>query len=166
MFPKSPLARQARLLSRILKLIRKERRMTALEVATGMDVSLRTYQDFEGGARGYDFNKIRLFAKATSSDASAIHLGVQYNWPDLPLLLMDNKLATAFYVLTRELHVEFGERLALVPAGLWVAASRHIAGEIRRFFERHDASVDEFIAKAIAQSYEEPDDGSGEDGDR
>lgn len=157
--PKTPLARQARLLSEILKMLRKERHMRAEDVAAAMGVSVRTYRDFENGRRAYDFNKVRLFAKATRSDASAIHLGVQYNWPELPLLLMDNKMATAFYVLTRDLFDEFGPRLSRVPAATWVAGYRHIAAEIRKLFERQDASVDDYLARAIERSYEDPGDG-------
>ena len=159
--PKTQLARQARLLSQILKMLKKERHMTSAQVAAAMGVSLRTYQDFEAGRRGYDFNKVRLFAKATRTDATAIHLGVQYSWPELPLLLMDNKMATAFYVLTRDLHGEFGPRLSRVPSALWVAGFRHIAGEIRKLFERQDASVDDYIARAIERTYEDPEDDEG-----
>lgn len=156
--PKTPLARQARLLSTILKLVRKERHMIAAQVAEGMGVSLRTYQDFEAGRRGYDFDKVRRFAKATRSDATSIHLGVQYNWPELPVLMMDNKMATAFFILTRDLHAEIGPRLSRVPPGLLVSGYRQIGDEIRKLFERQDASAEDYIERAIAKAYEDPDD--------
>ncbi len=161
--PKTPIARQGRLLSRILKMLRQERNLRSADVAARMGISPRTYQDFENGRRGYDFNKVRLFSKATNTDANAIHLGVQYNWPELPLLLMDNKMATAFYVLMRDLHAEFGPRLSRVPASLWVSGFRHIGDEIRKLFERQDASVDDYIARAIEQTYEDPQDDEDED---
>ena len=99
--PKTPLARQARLLSKIVKMIRKERNMTGAEIAVAMGVSLRTYQDFEAGRREFDFNKVRLFAKATRSDAVGILLAIHYGWHELAVLLMDNKLASACYILIR-----------------------------------------------------------------
>lgn len=156
--PKTPLARQRRLLSKILKLVRKERHMTAAEVAAGMGVCLRTYQDFEAGRREYDFDKVRLFAKATRCDASSIHLGVQYNWPELPILMIDNKMATAFFILTRDLHAEVGPRLSRVPPGLLVTGFQQIGGEIRKLFERQDASAEDYLARAIAKTYEDPED--------
>lgn len=155
--PKTPLARQARLLSKILKLVRKERHMTAAQVADGMGVSLRTYQDFEAGRRAYDFDKIRRFAKATRADATSIHLGVQYSWPELPVLMMDNKMATAFFILTRDLHTEIGPRLSRVPPGLLVTGYRQIGDEIRKLFARQDASAEAYIERAIAKTYEDPD---------
>lgn len=161
--PKTPLARQARLLSKILKLVRKERHMISAEVAEGMGVSLRTYQDFEAGRRAYDFDKVRRFAKATRSDATSIHLGVQYNWPELPVLMMDNKMATAFFILTRDLHSEIGPRLSRVPPGLLVSGYRQIGEEIRKLFERQDAGAEDYIARAIAKTYEDPDDDAGEE---
>lgn len=127
-----------------------------------MDIPPRTYSDFERGVRAYDFDKVRLFAKATNTDANSIHMGVQYNWPELPLLLMDNKMATTFYVLTKGLHGQYGPRLARVPAALWVAGFRHIDELIRKHFEREDASIDDVIARAIEQSYEDPHGDTGE----
>ena len=156
--PQTPLARQARLLSKIIKLVRKERHMTAAQVAAGMGASLRTYQDFEAGRRGYDFDKIRRFAKATRCDATSIHLGVQYHWPELPVLMMDNKMATTFFILTRDLHVEFGPRLSRVPPGLLVTGFQQIGGEIRKLFERQDASTEDYLTRAIAETYEDPGD--------
>ena len=132
--------------------------MTAAEVAAGMDVSLRTYQDFEAGRRGYDFNKVRLFAKATRTDATSIHLGVQYNWPELPLILMDNKMATAFFIVMRDLHGEFGPRLGRVPPALLVGGFRQIADEVRKLFARQDAGSETYIERAIAETYEDPED--------
>jgi len=154
--PKTPLARQRRLLSKILKLVRKERHMTAAQVAAGMGVCLRTYQDFEAGRREYDFDKVRLFAKATRCDATSIHLGVQYAWPELPVLMMDNKMAATFFILMRDLHTEFGPRLSRVPPGLLVTGFQQIGVEIRKLFGRQDASAEDYIQRAIAKTYEEP----------
>lgn len=152
----TPLARQARLLSRIVRSVRRERRMTSAEVAGGMGVALRTFQDFEAGRRGYDFDKVRLFARATRCDATSIHLGVQYNWPELPILLMDNKMAAAFFILMRDLHEEVGPRLSRVPPSLLVSGFRQIGDEIRKLFERQDAAAEDYIERAIAESYEAP----------
>lgn len=136
--------------------------MSKDDVAAAMGISPRTYHDFEKGTRGYDFDKVRLFAKATNTDANAIHLGVQYNWPELPLLLMDNKMAAAFFVLTRDLHREFGARLSQVPANVMVAGFRHIEELTRKHFEREDASIDEVIARAIKKTYDDPHGGEGD----
>jgi|GEM_PF-995626 len=156
--PKAPLARQARLLSQIVKAIRKERNMTGAQVAAGMGVSLRTYQDFEAGRRAFDFNKVRLFAKATRSDAVAILLAIYFNWPDLALLLIDNKMATAFFIVMRDLFTEVGPRLSRVPAGLLVTGFRFIRDEVLKLFARQDASAEDYIERAINETYEAPDD--------
>jgi len=156
--PKTPLARQARLLSTIVKEIRKERHLSPAEAAAAMGVSLRTYQDFEAGRRRFDFNKVRLFAKATRSDAVAILLAIHFNWPELAVMLMENKLATTFFIMLRDLYKEVGGRLSRVPAAVLVAGFRHIAEEIRKLFARQDASAEDYLEKAIARSYEDPED--------
>ncbi len=158
--PKTALARQTRLLSTIVKLVRNERRMTAAAVAQGMEISPRAYHDFEKGERAYDFNKVRLFARATRSDASAIHLGVQYGWPELPVLVMDNKLPASFFVLLRDTHGRYGERLAQVPPQLVVSGFRYLEEEIDKHFARQDANAEDYISRAIQKTYEEPGDGS------
>jgi transcriptional regulator with XRE-family HTH domain len=167
--PKAPLARQARLLSQIVKSIRKERHMTGAEIAAGMGVALRTYQDFEAGRREFDFNKVRLFAKATRSDAVAILLAIYFGWPELPLLLIDNKMATAFFIVMRDLYNDVGPRLSRVPSALLVSGFRFIRDEVLKLFARQDASAEDYIERAINESYEalpEPpdEDESGGDG--
>lgn len=163
--PKTPLARQARLLSKIVKMIRKERRMSGAEIAAGMGVALRTYQDFEAGRREFDFNKVRLFAKATRSDAVAILLAIHFGWPELAVLFMDNKMATAFFIVMRDLFADFGARLGRVPSGLLVTGFRQIGEEIKKLFARQDASAEDYIERAINESYEAPQDPINEDGD-
>lgn len=139
--------------------------MTAVEVATGMGVSLRTYQDFEAGRRAFDFDKVRLFAKATRSDAVAILLSIHFNWPELAVLLMDSKMATAFFIVMRDLFTEVGPRLSRVPASLLVTGFRFIRDEVLKLFARQDASTEDYIERAINESYEAhdeaPDDAQG-----
>ena len=154
--PKTPLSRQARLLSKIVKMVRKERNMTGAETAAGMGVSLRTYQDFEAGRRAFDFNKVRLFAKATRSDAVGILLAIHYGWPELAVLLMDNKLASACYILIRDLFTEVGPRLSRVPSVLLVSGFRFIRDEVLKLFARQDASSENYIERAITESLEAP----------
>lgn len=161
--PKTPLARQARLLSQIVKQVRKERHMSGAQVAADMGVSLRTYQDFEAGRRAFDFDKVRLFAKATRSDAVGILLAIHFSWPELAVLLMDNKMATAFYILMRDLFVEVGPRLSRVPAALLVSGFRFIRDEVLKLFARQDASSEDYIERAILESYETPPGPPGEE---
>ena len=161
--PKAPLARQARLLSQIVKAVRKERHMTGAEVAVGMGVSLRTYQDFEAGRREFDFNKVRLFAKATRSDAIAILLGIYFAWPELAVLLIDNKMATAFFIVMRDLFQEVGPRLSRVPSALLVSGFRFICDEVLKLFARQDARAEDYIERAITESYEASPDPSDDD---
>jgi hypothetical protein len=106
-----------------------------------MGVSLRTYQDFEAGRREFDFNKVRLFAKATRSDAVAILLAIYFGWPELAVLLIDNKMASAFFIVMRDLFTEVGPRLSRVPSALLVSGFRFIRDEVLKLFARQDASV-------------------------
>jgi transcriptional regulator with XRE-family HTH domain len=115
--PSTPLARQARLLSRILKLVRKERRMTGQEVADGMGIALRTYQDFEAGRGELDLRKLRLFARATRSDPVSLQLALFFKQPEVALFTLDSKLPMTFWIAFFDLLTRVGPPPYNLPPG-------------------------------------------------
>lgn len=151
--PARPLARQARLLARIVRTLRKERRMTVAEVARLMGVAPRTYQDFEAGKGELDLNKIRLFATAGRNDAIANLLAVMFNDPELPVLTMDNKLPSTFWVAFKEFRDRVGARIALVPPALLLSAFRRAFEEIETYLAKRTESTEEWLERAIAEAY-------------
>jgi len=152
--PSTPLARQARLLSRILKLVRKERRLTGQEVADGMGIALRTYQDFEAGRGELDLRKLRLFARATRSDPVALLLALFFKRPEVALFTLDSKLPMTFWVAFFELQARVGARLNIVPPGLVLSGMRRLTEEIDEHLIRHAASAESFLERAWAEIYD------------
>lgn len=156
--PTAPLARQAQVLSQTLKLVRNERRLKAREVADGMGIALRTYQDFEAGRGDLDLNKIRLFAKATRSDPVGILLAVFFAMPEIALLTLDSKLPMTFWITLCELRDAVGEQLNIVPPALLLGGMRRITDDIKEWLNRHAASAESYLDKAWADIYAGPDD--------
>ncbi|ADG11024.1 XRE family transcriptional regulator [Caulobacter segnis] len=159
--PSAPLARQARLLSRTLRAIKKERRMTSIEVALSMGVALRTYQDFEKGKGDFDLWKIRRFAKATRSDAIGIVLAVMYGNPAIALITMRSKLLMTGWIGFRELWRTLGDRLHLIPAAQILLGLRKMGEHLQEYLDRRAASLDSWLETSLDELYEDP--GEAED---
>ena len=63
--------RDGALLAAALKAIRRHRGLRALDVATRMNLSLRTYENFESGRIRINADYIHRFCAATDSDTSS-----------------------------------------------------------------------------------------------
>ncbi|HQR90617.1 MAG TPA: helix-turn-helix transcriptional regulator [Caulobacter sp.] len=161
--PSTRLGRQARLQSQTLKMLRKERRMTAAEVASSMGVALRTYQDFEAGRGDLDLAKVRLFAAATRTDAAAITLGLLFEDADIARQTMDNKIPTTFWISLREFRAEAGEQLNTVPPALFLEGFRRVYEEVRAFLRKRADSTDNWLERAIAKTYRSSKDDDDQD---
>lgn len=152
----APLARQARLLSRTLKLVKKERRMTPDEIAAGMGVAKRTYQDFEAGKGDFDLSKIRRFAKATRADAIGIVLAVMYGDPRIAIVTMRNKLPMTAWVAFREIWRILGDRLHLIPAAQVLLGMRKMGDDLQTYLDRRKDSTEDWLERTLDKLYDEP----------
>ncbi len=137
--------------------------MTAAEVAAGMGIAVRTYQDFEAGKGDLDLNKILLFATATGTDAVSIILALLFRDPDLARQSMDNKLPTTFWISFREFRDDVGEQLNVVPPALLLEGFRRVYEEIRLYLRKRADSAEDWLERAIAEAYRPPDDNETDD---
>lgn len=154
--PPTPLARQARLLSRTLKEIKKERRMTSIEIALKMGVAVRTYQDFEKGKGDFDLGKIRRFAKATRSDAIGIVLAVMYGNPRIAIITMRSKLLMTGWLGFLELWRALGDRLHLIPAAQILLGLRKMGEHLREYLDRRAGSMEVWLENSLDELYDDP----------
>ncbi len=155
--PMAPLARQARLLARTLKAIKKERRMTSIEIALKMGVGLRTYQDFEKGKGDFCLWKIRRFAKATRSDAIGIVLAVMYGNPKIAIVVMRSKFLMTGWLSFVELWRKLGDRIRLIPSTQVLLGMRATGEQLEQFLDRRAASTEAWLETSLDELYEDPD---------
>jgi transcriptional regulator with XRE-family HTH domain len=155
--PRTPLARQARLLSVTLKEIKKERRLSSIEIAMGMGIALRTYQDFEAGKGDFDLWKIRRFAKATRSDAIGIVLAVMYGNPKIAIAVMRSKFLMTGWLGFMELWRTLGDRIHLIPAAQVLLGMRKTGEFLQQFLDRRAASFEHWLETSLDELYEDPD---------
>lgn len=152
--PSRALARQARLLRKVLWTLRKqERRLSIEETAELMGIAPRTYQEFEIGTGKLDLNKVRLFATATRTDAIGIILALTFEDQELAVQTMDNKLLSTFWIAFKEFRQRVGARLMFVPPALFLAAFRRAFEEIEAYLTKRTESTEEWLERAIAEEY-------------
>lgn len=154
--PSAPLARQSRLLSHTLKLVKQERRMTSLEVALKMGVALRTYQDFEKGKGDFDLSKIRRFAKATRSDAIGIVLAVMYGNPKIALITLRGKFLMTGWIGFLEVWRTLGDRLHLIPPAQILLGLRKMGEHLQEYLDRRAGSMETWLENSLGELYEDP----------
>ncbi|MBB5740792.1 MULTISPECIES: helix-turn-helix domain-containing protein [Brevundimonas] len=111
-----PPRRDNDLLSLALKLIRRHRGLTALEMAQKMQMPLRTYERFEAGGSRLNIDYVHRFAAATDSDPYAIIMAVAIGSPELALRCADNKLVTTLTVGAQRFDQILGDRIQALEA--------------------------------------------------
>ena len=111
-----PPRRDNDLLSSALKLIRRSRGLTALEVARRMRMALRTYERFEAGDSRLNVDYIHRFAVATDSDPYAIIMAVAVGSPEFARRCADNKLVTTPTVGMQRFDQILGDRIQSLEA--------------------------------------------------
>lgn len=111
-----PARRDSEVLSLAVKLIRRDRKLTAAEVAERMRTPLRTYERFEAGGSRLNVDYIHRFAAATDSDPHAILAAVTIGSPEFALRGADNKLATILAVGLQRFNYILGDRIQTLDA--------------------------------------------------
>lgn len=117
-------------LAAALRAIRRRRGLRGAEVARAMGLALRTYQNFESGRGGLDWDRIRAFADATGSDPHAILAAVMIGSPDFAVRSMDNKLASILVAAVRRFDARLGDGLCRIEVGRLIAAFRKLFDDL------------------------------------
>lgn len=145
--------RQAEQLSIILKTIRKERRMSAKEVAEAMRVAPKTYENFEAGRGRLHFEKIKRFAEATRCDALSIVHGVMFDAPEVAYRSMDNKISTILWLALREFGDDVGDAIASLPGTAVFEAFRQAFHGLGELLKRRTNGTERWLEREISRLY-------------
>lgn len=127
--------------------------MKTAEVAQAMGVSQRCYEDFEAGRGRLDLEKVRLFGRATDSDAVAITLGLLFGSPEAALRATGNKAPSILWLSLREFEAEVGEQMSIIPGTHLLEAFRQAFGRLREFLQKRDASAERWLEVEIRRLY-------------
>jgi transcriptional regulator with XRE-family HTH domain len=120
----------AEILSQALRAIRKMRGLSVAETADAMQMSRRTYEEFEGGRGRLTHDRIFAFANATNADPFALLLCVDFRSAQFAIDCANTKLA---YILISHLHdfwrAEEGDIPYLDPSNI-IAGAQRLFGDL------------------------------------
>ena len=123
-------------LTQSLRAIRKKRGLTAAQVASGMGMRLRTYEEFEGGRGPQTTDRIFAFADVADCDPFAIILGAIFGLTDFALDCADTKLCLIMMMHLEEFAGrEAGDINYLEPP--------HLIGGFARLFKEFSGKLEE-----------------------
>ncbi len=127
--------RDGDLLSQALKLVRRYRGLTAVEVAAAMHMPVRTYERFEAGEGRFNVDYVHRFAAATDSDPHAITMAVDVGSPDLAWRSADNKLITVMTIGAQRFNADCGDLLHLLEARDGISVVTAMFQQLRQLAE-------------------------------
>ena len=130
--------RDGALLAAALKAIRRHRGMRALEVAVRMNLSVRTYENFESGRIRVNTDYIHRFCDATDSDPHAVMTSIALGAPEFAVDCADNKLMSILLLSVREYHERVGRGAAAVEMRDAVAVFREMFTRLGEETERRE----------------------------
>ena len=109
----------ARLIGLAARAVRRARSMTAQQVATAMNLPLRTYEYFEAGAGRVNLDYVQRFAVATNCDPWSLLLGPALGSIEFARRTADVKLMLIFLIALGEFERTMEDRmLTLDPRAL------------------------------------------------
>ena len=103
--------RDARLIGLAARAVRRARNMTAQQVATAMNLPLRTYEYFEAGTGRVNLDYVHRFAVATNCDPWSLLLGAPLGSTEFARQSADSKLMLIFLIALGEFVGTMGDRL-------------------------------------------------------
>ncbi|WP_374276056.1 XRE family transcriptional regulator [Brevundimonas sp.] len=133
-----PRRSDAQLIGAAARAVRRERKLTAREVAAAMSLHERTYESFEGGANRINLDHVERFARATNSDPYALQAALWIGSPAFAARCADNKLMLVLSIALQRLDKRLGDDLRTLDTRLLITV----------FTEAFDRVASEAVTRA------------------
>jgi len=108
--------------SAALKGIRKLRGLSTRDLATTLNMPLRTYEHFEAGHGRLNLDYLHRFSEATDCDFYGLLHAIAIGSPAFAVRTADNKFMTTFTILLQAYDREMGDRIRDLDARSLIAA--------------------------------------------
>lgn len=130
-----------------MRLIRKARRLRAVDVAREMNMPLRSYEYLESGKGRVSFERVTAFAQATDTDAWALLASVPLGSPDFALRCADNKLMTILMITMKELDDDLADDIVFLEPGTLIGAFTRIRNELAQHVRKRDQFAETWLSE-------------------
>lgn len=127
---------EARQIGLSARTVRRARQLTAQQVATAMNLPLRTYEYFEAGSGRVNLDYVHRFASVTNCDPYSLLLGPALGSVEFARRTADSKLMLIFLIALGEFERSMGERLITLDPRALIEA---FTGTFRRLETESDA---------------------------
>ena len=108
--------------SAALKGVRKLRGLSSQEIASALNMPLRTYEHFEGGHGRLNLDYLHRFSVATDCDFYGLLHAIAIGSPEFAVRTADNKFMTTFTILLQAYDRRMGDRIRELDARSLIAA--------------------------------------------
>lgn len=129
----SELESDSLVLSAAIRGIRRLRGFSSSEAAAGMNLALRTYQDFEAGRGRLNIDYIHRFCRFVDADPDAIIASLAIGSPDFAIRCSSNKLMRIVMIGVQQLNQQLGDKVATLEARTIVNA---VNGSVRDLVDK------------------------------
>ncbi|MDQ8027458.1 MAG: helix-turn-helix transcriptional regulator [Brevundimonas sp.] len=111
-----------RLRSAVLKAVRRMRGQSTQDLATALNMPLRTYEHFEAGHGRLNHDYMHRFSLATDCDVYGLFAAIAIGSPAFAVRTADNKFMTTFMILLQAYDRQMGDRIRDLDARSLIAA--------------------------------------------
>lgn len=133
------------LIAKAMRMIRTDRRLKTSDVAKVMGLPVRSYEHLESGKGRISYERVNLFAEATSSDPDALWSVLQLRSPEFALRCADNKLMSIMVSCLRELNEELGDDLLFLEPGTAIGAMSKVCKEMVAKVRERDTYAEKWL---------------------
>ncbi len=131
----------AAVLSAAVRGIRRLKGYTSAEAARGMNLSLRTYQDFEAGKARLNMDYVYRFCRCVDADPEALLIAIAIGSPEFAIRCANNKLMRLIVIGLKRLNDLLGDRLATLDVRSIVKVVQAAGQSLAERAGRDDASA-------------------------
>lgn len=131
----------AAVLSAAVRGIRRLKGYTSQQTASGMNLSLRTYQDFEAGKVRLNMDYVYRFCRFVDADPEALLIALAIGSPEFAIRCANNKLMRLIVIGLKQLNDLLGDRLATLDVRAIVRVVRSAGQSFVARTGRDDAAA-------------------------
>jgi transcriptional regulator with XRE-family HTH domain len=149
---------RGKMLSRILKALRRLRGLRPIDVANAMKMKPRSYEYFESGKARLNVDRVHQVAKILNADPYAILAAIDIGSPAFALRTIGNKMGTLWLMALLEFDATAQDDIARLAPAVLIASFTKMFDELLFLARERDASAEDWMSdKPLQVPPAEPD---------
>lgn len=153
--PRGP-RNKGRLLSQILRALRRYRGKRPPQVALDMGMPQRSYEHFEAGKGRLNVDRIHQFAEVLEVDAYGILMALDIGSASFAVRVADNKLPTVLLLALQGFDLKAQNTIVHLPAYVLMDAFNEMFDKLAKTAAAHDAATKGLGRKKPDEPEDEP----------